>query len=142
VDDIATMVTEAIARRVKAAADRQVQVRAQAASLGRSGARPVAPPNRLPPPVPSSPNAAKAPVPMGMPAPPARLAQSASQNVVPPDPLDVLPGLPLTIFDEPDQPRPQLLSSFSGDGLLAGIVLSEALGRPVALREGGSGTLF
>jgi hypothetical protein len=142
VDDIAAMVAEAIARRVKAAqAQGQSQLAAQAQAGNPRAQALLARMNAGAAPAPAAAAAgpvAKPSVPMGMASPPARLTASAPADL----PVDTLPGLPLTIFDEAAAPRPELLNSFNGTGLLAAIVLSEALARPVALREGGSGTLF
>jgi hypothetical protein len=139
VDDIATMVAEAIARRIKAA-QAQAQAQGQAASAGAASpqdvrailARAAA---RSGPGPPAVPPAALAPQ-LAMPAPP-----PAAPIAAVPDP-DGFAALPMTILDEAAVARPELLNSFNGAGLLSAIVLSEALGKPIALREGGPSRLF
>ncbi len=134
-EDIAAMVAEAIARRVKAA-QAQAQAQAQASAPAAAGnpmdvrtilAR-VAARTAQPPPAPAS----KAPVsPADAPLP--------APNGPPPD---VFAALPSTILDDVAAPRAELLNAFAGAGLLSAIVLSEALGKPVALREGDPSRLF
>jgi hypothetical protein len=122
-DDIAAMLAEAVARRIKAA---QAQAQAQALQRGApAGAvRPAA--TRPPAPV------AKPSVPMGQPPRPAVSAAPAAIDALP---AAVLPGLPTTILDDGPAQRPALLSAFSGAGLLSAIVLSEALAPPLSLRD-------
>jgi hypothetical protein len=140
VDDIATMVAEAIARRIKAA-QAQAQAQAQAANaatvnrqdvgsiLARAAARSA---GSGPPAVPPAAPTPQLAVPVPPPAAPAAALPA----------LDEFAALPMSILDEAAVARPELLNSFSGAGLLSAIVLSEALGKPVALREGGPSRLF
>jgi hypothetical protein len=134
-DDIAAMVAEAIARRVKAA-QAQAQAQAQAGARAVAGspqdvrailARAAA---RSAPPAPSP----------ALPAAPVALATPPPAPVLPPP--EAFAALPATILDDVAAPRAELLNSFSGAGLLSAIVFSEALGKPVALREGGPDRIF
>jgi pyruvate dehydrogenase E2 component (dihydrolipoamide acetyltransferase) len=111
VDDIAVMVAEAVAKRVKEAQARQaatVKGAASAAPQPQAVARP---------PAPAPPSA----------VPPPRAVAPARPAAAP------LPA--------PDAPRPiqtiPLLAAFAGAGpLLSAFILREALDKPLALREG------
>jgi hypothetical protein len=126
--DLAALIAEAVKRARVAQEQAQQRAVAQSTVVVRRPVQPAPPP----PPAPSAPSPSAGAV--------ARAQQAAAAAAAPPDDLELFDATSLSgpasgLGPAPVAARPLLRAFSSSGGLLAGIVLSEALSPPVALRD-------